>query len=94
MPHFRQAENVKTQERDGVLLFFVAGGLETFGTNEVGQVIWQCLATPSRVDGILETLEKTFDSLPEDSLRQVEEFLEALLERGLAERLENPPSHS
>jgi hypothetical protein len=61
-----------------------------FGLNDVGTEIWKMIEQPRRVEDIWRTLAEAYDVTGETAAREVVEFLEGLLERGLVQIVEQP----
>jgi hypothetical protein len=55
-----------------------------FGLGRVGSVIWNKIERPRRVDELCAALQQEFDIDADTCQRQVIEFLNDLVERGLA----------
>lgn len=68
---------------DWALLFDVDTG-KGFGINPVSAFIWGCLDGQHSVKDIVLELRKEYDDLPEDVEDHTREFIQALLDNGLA----------
>lgn len=67
---------------DELLMMSVEHG-KYFNLNAVGARIWDLLATPVTVDGLVAALTDEYDVAPDVARQEVERFLGTLRERGL-----------
>lgn len=79
----RRAEGLLTAEVDGELLMMSVEQGRYFNLNGVGARIWELLAAPATVDGLVAALTDDYDVAPDQARLEVERFLSALRERGL-----------
>jgi hypothetical protein len=79
----RRVDNLLTADVDGELLMMSVEQGRYFNLNAVGSRIWELLAAPVTVDGLVEALTAEYDVEPAAVRQQVELFLAALRERGL-----------
>jgi hypothetical protein len=89
----RDNEPIATTLDDQVVMLSVRAGAY-FGLNDIGSEIWEMIGQPRRVDDICHTLSRVYDMTEDTATRDVVEFLEALLARGLVrvvEQHEQPP---
>ncbi len=63
-------------------------GLDVKVLNETGTYIWQTLAAPSSFEQVLSALVGEFATAEAQARTDVTQFLEALVERGLIERID------
>lgn len=70
-----------TVDEEVVLLSVRAGNY--FGFNRVGTEIWNMLAEPRRVGDIFNSLAKAHDVDADTMTRDVTQFLQTLIDRGL-----------
>ncbi|MBU0724709.1 MAG: lasso peptide biosynthesis PqqD family chaperone [Alphaproteobacteria bacterium] len=79
----RRADDLLTADIDGELLMMSVEQGRYFNLNAVGSRIWELLAVPMTVDGLVDTLTAEYDVSSADARQEVERFLGALRERGL-----------
>jgi hypothetical protein len=79
----RRADGLLTADIDGELLMMSVEQGRYFNLNAVGSRIWELLAAPVKVDGLVEALTAEYDVAPAEARQEVERFLGALRERGL-----------
>jgi hypothetical protein len=70
-----------TVDEEVVLLSVRAGNY--FGFNRIGTEIWNMLAEPRRVGEILDSLSQAHDVDTDTMTRDVTQFLQTLIDRGL-----------
>jgi hypothetical protein len=73
---------------DGNIVMLSVRAGSYFGFNGVGSEIWQMLAGPRRVADIFDTLAQSHDVDAAALSRDVLPFLQTLIDRGLARRLD------
>jgi SynChlorMet cassette protein ScmD len=56
----------------------------TFGLSPVGLLIWECLDGMHSMDDIVEELRKRVEDLPNGASSDVTEFVDRLIQKGLA----------
>ncbi len=79
----RRADGLLTADIDGELLMMSVEQGRYFNLNSVGSRIWELLATPMAVDGLVDALTAEYDVTSTEARQEVERFLGALRERGL-----------
>lgn len=79
----RRADGLLTADVDRELLMMSVEQGRYFNLNSVGSRIWELLAAPVAVDGLVDALTAEYDVAPDAARREVERFLGALHERGL-----------
>ncbi|MQP68589.1 lasso peptide biosynthesis PqqD family chaperone [Niveispirillum sp. SYP-B3756] len=78
-----RADGLLTADVDGELLMMSVEQGRYFNLNSVGSRIWELLAAPVAVDGLVDALTAEYDVAPDEARREVERFLGALRKRGL-----------
>lgn len=79
----RRADGLLTADVDGELLMMSVEQGRYFNLNSVGSRIWELLAAPVAVDGLVDALTAEYDVTAAEACQEVERFLGALRERGL-----------
>lgn len=69
---------------DWAILFNPDSGV-TFGLNPMGVFIWKCLDGRRTMREILKELEKDCEHLPDEAETHLRDFINDLIEKGLAE---------
>lgn len=82
-PTIRRADGPLTANVGDELLMMSVEQGAYFNLNSVGARIWELLAEPVTVDGLVEALTREYDMDPNTVRSQVERFLEDLRERSL-----------
>jgi hypothetical protein len=85
----RDSEPIATTLDDQVVMLSVRANAYV-GLNDVGTEIWHMIEQPRRVADICRRLAETYDESGDTVAREVLEFLEGLLERGLVKIVEQP----
>jgi hypothetical protein len=80
----RRVEDVMTAPADDELVLLRAETNEYFGLDAVGARIWELLATPSSVDGMVPSLVTEFDVDAETCRADVLALVTRLVAAGLA----------
>ncbi len=75
---------VLREEFDDWAILFDPGTGEGFGINPVSVFIWNHLDGKHTADDILVKLRAECNDTPEDAAQFIEEFIDTLLEKGLA----------
>lgn len=84
----RRAEGVIEAEVDGLTVMLDLDANSYFGLNEVGSHLWAALAEPRSVRDLAADLPRHFEVGAEEAGEATLTFLETLLERGLAARVD------
>ncbi len=79
----RRADGLLTADVGGELLMMSVEQGRYFNLNSVGSRIWELLAAPVAVDGLVDALTAEYDVTPAEARQEVQRFLGALRERGL-----------
>ncbi len=77
-------EIVFREEFDDWAILFNPNNGEGFGINPVGAFIWKHLNGKSTISDIVAKLKNECEDVPDNAEKYVEEFLDSLLEKGLA----------
>lgn len=72
------------EELDDWAILFDPNTGEGFAVNPVSAFIWKCLDGKHTVEDIIKELRENCEDVPEDAASSVSEFIQELLERGLA----------
>jgi SynChlorMet cassette protein ScmD len=75
---------VLREELDDWAILFDPNTGEGFAINPISTFIWKCLDGQHTVENILAELRENCDDVPDDAKNCTEEFIQELLERGLA----------
>ncbi|MFB3926128.1 MAG: SynChlorMet cassette protein ScmD [Syntrophales bacterium] len=75
---------VLRKEFDDWAVLFDPDSGEAFGINPVGVFIWERLDGRHTLEDIAQDLKENADGIPEDLMNQIEEFVQLLIDRGLA----------
>jgi SynChlorMet cassette protein ScmD len=76
---------VLREEFDDWAILFDPDTNVTLGINPMGVYIWKCLDGKHTINEILEDVRKNCDSVPDDAESHLVDFIEDLIQRGLAE---------
>lgn len=75
---------VLREEFDDWALLFDPDTDNTLGINPIGVFIWKRLDGKHTIGDILEELCENCDEIPEDAEKDIKEFIDDLVEKGLA----------
>jgi SynChlorMet cassette protein ScmD len=75
---------VLREEFDDWAILFDPDSGDAFGLNPIGVHIWKRLDGNHSVNDILNHLQKDFEDVPDEAENDLQEFIEDLVERGLA----------
>ncbi len=75
---------VLREEFDDWAILFDPDSGDAFGLNPMGVFIWKRLDGHHGVKDILEDLRKTHEDVPEEAEEDLQEFIQDLVQRGLA----------
>lgn len=87
----RAAPGQVSTELDGETVILDVEDGTYFGVEAVGAWIWDRIQDPVRADELLEALLDAYDVGRDRGRRDLEAFLEELVDRGLAEVTDAPP---
>lgn len=76
---------VLREEFDDWAILFNPDTNVTLGINPMGVYIWKCLDGKLTINEILEDVRENCDSVPDDAKNHVSDFIDDLIQRGLAE---------
>lgn len=75
---------VLREEFDDWAILFDPDSNLTLGINPMGVHIWKCLDGTRTIREILLELRSNYDDVPDDAEAQIEDFIQDLVQRGLA----------
>jgi SynChlorMet cassette protein ScmD len=81
---FANPSVVLREELDDWAILFDPNTGEGFAINPISAFIWKCLDGQHTVENILAELRENCDDVPDDAANSIDEFIQELLERGLA----------
>lgn len=87
----RRAEGLLAAAVGDELLMMSAAEGRYFNLNDVGARIWELLASPTSVDGLVTALTDEYEVDGDTAREQVLDFLSALRARGLLAAVYAPP---
>lgn len=87
----RRAEGLLAATVGDELLMMSAAEGKYFNLNDVGARIWELLASPTTVEGLVTALTDEYDVDGDTAREQVLDFLSALRARGLLVLVDAPP---
>lgn len=76
---------IMTADMNGATVMLDIETGKYFNLGEVGGRIWELLDTPISVEALADTLMQEYEVSKEQCIRDIEPFLEKMLERGLIE---------
>ena len=75
---------VMREEFDDWAILFDPDSGHAFGLNPVGVLVWKCLDGHHTIKDIVIELKEKCENTPEDTAAQVQEFINDLVEKGMA----------
>lgn len=82
----RNTDNIHSKIDDEVVMVNVEQG-NYYSLNRVGSSIWELLETPKSVEEICSELMNEYEINEYDCKKEVESFVEALLNKGVIDKL-------
>jgi SynChlorMet cassette protein ScmD len=76
---------VLREEFDDWAILFNPDTKATLGINPMGVYVWKCLDGKHTINEILEDVKENCDSVPDDAENHLKDFIDDLIQRGLAE---------
>ncbi len=75
---------VLREEFDDWAILFDPDSGDTLGLNPIGVFVWRHIDGAHKVEDILENLQNNFEAVPDEAKDHLRDFIQGLVERGLA----------